>query len=98
LYRRRVVCEAISFGAKILYVKNHELISVSGLNRSRCQYSIDDHCVMTQRHAKVLTVHRRCVKKPILLISGCEMLSRKNVILTLFSKRNTLKRGRPREL
>lgn len=30
LYRRRVVCDAISFGAKILYVKNHKLISVSG--------------------------------------------------------------------
>jgi hypothetical protein len=30
LYRRRVVSDAISFGAKILHIENHELISVSG--------------------------------------------------------------------
>jgi hypothetical protein len=41
---------------------------------------------MTQRHAKVLTVHRRYVKKPILLISGCEHFSTMNIILTLFQQ------------
>jgi hypothetical protein len=63
LYRRRVVCDAISFGAKILYVENHELISVSGENLGRCQYSIGNYCFMTQRSAKVVTAYRGSVKK-----------------------------------
>jgi hypothetical protein len=64
LNRRRVVSDAISFGAKILYIENHELISVSGENLERCQYSIDSYRVMTQRRAKVVTAYRGSVKKP----------------------------------
>ncbi|ALQ03467.1 hypothetical protein AK973_3018 [Pseudomonas brassicacearum] len=46
-----------------MYVENHELISVSGLNLGRRQHSIDDLRVMTQRSAKVVTAYRgKCQK------------------------------------
>ncbi|MNC30008.1 hypothetical protein D3C75_782770 [compost metagenome] len=64
LYCRRIVSDAISFGAKILYIENHEFISVSGENLGRCQYSIGSYRVMTQRSAKVVTAYRGSVKKP----------------------------------
>jgi hypothetical protein len=70
LYCRRVVGDAISFGAKILYVENHELISVSGWNHGRSQYSIGGHRVMTRRSAKVVTAYRQSVKKTNGLING----------------------------
>ncbi|ANI60504.1 hypothetical protein PGR6_29310 [Pseudomonas sp. GR 6-02] len=47
-----------------MYIENHELISVSGKNLGRCQYSIDSHRGLTQRSAKVMTAYRGCVKKP----------------------------------
>ncbi|MEJ8862390.1 hypothetical protein [Pseudomonas jessenii] len=83
MYRSRIVSDAISFGAKILDIENHEFISVSGENLGRCQYSIGSYRVMTHRSAKVVTAYRGSVKKQIKLISGYEMFWRNNGLLTI---------------